>query len=97
MLSNYGTYPSWSPYKGDVIRTAITFNQNNKWYANTYVGPWIFLAFGTDRPTTQLERVAGRTLRAGRQQHDRVGESRARHHRPGWLLLGRDTHCIQPR
>ena len=50
VVSNYGTYPSWSPYKGDVIRTAITFNQNNKWYANTYVGPWIFLAFGTDSP-----------------------------------------------
>ncbi len=48
VISNYGTYPSWSPYDGDVIRNAITFSQNNKWYSNTYVGPWQFMAFGTD-------------------------------------------------
>jgi hypothetical protein len=43
ILSNYGTYPSWSPYKGDVIQKAITFNQNNKWSNNKYFGPWQFM------------------------------------------------------
>lgn len=49
VISNYGTYPSWSPYMGDVVRTAITFNQNNRWYSNTYAGPWTFMAFETGR------------------------------------------------
>ena len=48
VLSNFGTFPSWSPYQGDVIRTAITFNQNNRWSSNTYVGPWQFLAHDTE-------------------------------------------------
>ncbi len=43
VLSNYGTYPSWSPYKGDVIQKAVTFNQNNKWSNNKYYGPWQFM------------------------------------------------------
>ncbi len=43
ILSNYGTYPSWSPYKGTVIQQAITFNQNNKWSNNKYFGPWQFM------------------------------------------------------
>jgi Right handed beta helix region len=42
VLSNYGTYPNWSPYKGDVVQKAITFNQDNRWYHNTYLGPWTF-------------------------------------------------------
>jgi hypothetical protein len=44
VLSNYGTYPSWSPYKGTVIQQAITFNQNNHWTNNKYYGPWQFVA-----------------------------------------------------
>lgn len=43
ILSNYGTYPTWSPYKGDVIQKAVTFNQNNKWSNNKYYGPWQFM------------------------------------------------------
>lgn len=43
VISNYGTYPSWSPYKGDVVQKAITFNQNNKWSNNKYYGPWQFM------------------------------------------------------
>jgi hypothetical protein len=45
VFSNYGTYPSWSPYQGDVIRQAITFEQNNTFTDNTYTGSWTFLAF----------------------------------------------------
>ncbi len=44
VLSNYGTFPSWSPYKGTVIQQAITFNQNNHWTNNKYYGPWQFVA-----------------------------------------------------
>jgi hypothetical protein len=44
VLSNFGTYPAWSPYKGNVIQKAITYNQNNKWSNNKYYGPWQFVA-----------------------------------------------------
>lgn len=47
LLSNYGTYPSWSPYQGTRIQQAITFNQDNHWYTNTYNGPWQFVAVET--------------------------------------------------
>ena len=45
LFSNYGTYPSWSPYKGSVIRESITFNQNNVWQNNSYQGPWNFMVY----------------------------------------------------
>jgi len=43
VFSNYGTYPSTSPYLGDVIQQAITFDQNNEWYDNAYYGDWGFM------------------------------------------------------
>jgi hypothetical protein len=46
-FSNYGTYPSWSPYKGDAISKAITYNQGNVFSNNTYVGTWNFTVFDT--------------------------------------------------
>ena len=49
MLSNYGTYPDWSPYRGEAVQEAITFDQDNRWHNNTYVGPWTFVAFDTSR------------------------------------------------
>ena len=45
VFSDYGTYPDWSPYKGTVIQQAITFEQNNRFHDNTYVGDWSFVAF----------------------------------------------------
>jgi Right handed beta helix region len=45
VFSEYGTYPAWSPYKKDVVSQAITFHQNNRFFANTYNGPWLFMAF----------------------------------------------------
>ena len=42
IFSNYGTYPSWSPYKADKVSQAITFKQGNVFTDNTYVGPWNF-------------------------------------------------------
>jgi hypothetical protein len=50
VFSNWGTYPSWSPYHGPVIEQAITFNQDNRFYANTYRGAWRILAH--DQGTT---------------------------------------------
>jgi hypothetical protein len=43
IFSNWGTYPSWSPYKGTIVENAITYNQNNKFYNNTYQGTWNFM------------------------------------------------------
>ncbi len=42
LFADYGTYPDWSPYKGRVIQEAITFNRNNHFVANRYVGDWGF-------------------------------------------------------
>lgn len=55
VLSNYGTYPDWSPYHGDVVRDAITFDQDNTWHGNTYVGPWTFMPHDTDRILTLMQ------------------------------------------
>ena len=48
ILSNYGTYPEWSPYKGEVIQVAIATAQDNRWYANTYRGAWTFVVGAVD-------------------------------------------------
>lgn len=42
VFSNVGTFPSWSPYKGSGIQNDITFNQNNIFSSNTYLGDWRF-------------------------------------------------------
>jgi hypothetical protein len=47
ILSNWGTYPDWSPYEGKVIEDAITSSQNNHFGNNHYVGPWRFMAHDT--------------------------------------------------
>lgn len=47
IFSNTGTFPSWSPYMGDVIQQAITFDQNNLFSDNAYIGEWKF------RPKTE--------------------------------------------
>jgi len=45
VFSNYGTYPSWSPYKGNIIEDAITYKQNNTFSNNTYSGSWQYLPY----------------------------------------------------
>lgn len=45
VFSNYGTYPANSPYLGTVIQEAITFQQNNRWRDNRYVGAWRFMTY----------------------------------------------------
>ncbi|MEC3981297.1 right-handed parallel beta-helix repeat-containing protein [Amycolatopsis sp. H20-H5] len=52
VLSNYGTYPAWSPYKGTAVQEAITHDQGNYWFSNTYRGPWTFVAGDTSRTLT---------------------------------------------
>ena len=44
VFSNYGTFPDWSPFKGEIVSRNITFKQNNVWKNNTYQGPWNFMA-----------------------------------------------------
>jgi hypothetical protein len=45
VFSEYGSDPSWSPYKADIVPTNITLHQNNKFYDNTYSGPWCFMGW----------------------------------------------------
>jgi hypothetical protein len=52
VLSNYGTFPDWSPYKAWTVSDAITFQQDNRWYDNRYYGPWTFVAHNTSRALT---------------------------------------------
>lgn len=47
LLSNYGTYPDWSPYKGTKVQQAITHAQGNVFAGNDYVGPVGFRPFET--------------------------------------------------
>jgi parallel beta-helix repeat protein len=43
LVSNYGSYPSWSPYKRYIVPNNITFHQANSWTDNSYTGPWHFM------------------------------------------------------
>jgi len=43
VLSNWGTFPAWSPYMRFVVADAITLSQGNKWSDNLYYGPWTFV------------------------------------------------------
>ncbi|HEY3563134.1 MAG TPA: right-handed parallel beta-helix repeat-containing protein [Kribbella sp.] len=43
IFSNWGTFPEWSPYKARAVEDAITFHQGNRFFANTYSGPWKFM------------------------------------------------------
>jgi hypothetical protein len=43
IFSNWGTYPSWSPYKAAVIEDAITYHQSNVFSNNAYNGAWEFM------------------------------------------------------
>jgi hypothetical protein len=58
VLSHYGTYPEWSPYKGWLVSDAITFQQDNRWYDNKYYGPWRFVVHNTARTLTVDEWLA---------------------------------------
>jgi hypothetical protein len=44
LFSEYGTYPSWSPYQRTIVEQHITFSQNNHFFDNIYNGPWQFMA-----------------------------------------------------
>jgi Right handed beta helix region len=43
LFSNYGTYPTWSPYAKSTIEAAISSTQHNSFSNNTYNGPWEFM------------------------------------------------------
>jgi parallel beta-helix repeat protein len=45
LFANFGTWPDWSPYKGDRVQKAITSAQDNRWHDNTYLGPWRFTPY----------------------------------------------------
>ncbi|MEB3963898.1 right-handed parallel beta-helix repeat-containing protein [Streptomyces kunmingensis] len=74
VLSNYGTYPDWSPYKGDEVAESITLEQRNRWHDNVYLGAWQFVAHDPSKvldrgqwQSTPYEQDAGSTFdpRAG--------------------------------
>jgi len=44
LFSEFGTDPSWSPYRGRSVEYHITFGQHNRFSDNTYQGPWRFMA-----------------------------------------------------
>jgi Right handed beta helix region len=44
IFSEWGTYPSWSPYTETTVEQHITFDQNNRFFDNSYNGPWEFMA-----------------------------------------------------
>ncbi|MGW2642398.1 right-handed parallel beta-helix repeat-containing protein [Streptomyces sp. NPDC001348] len=71
VLANYGTYPDWSPYKGERVAESITRKQHNRWHHNVYLGPWRFVAYDPSRVLdfgqwqgTPYQQDAGSTYRA---------------------------------
>jgi Right handed beta helix region len=72
LFSEYGSYPSWSPYKGSTVENHITFDQNNHFKSNTYNGPWRFMIRQQDTIVSwemwqgsPYDQDAGSTLVAG--------------------------------
>jgi hypothetical protein len=55
ILSNWGTFPEWSPYTADKISKAIVFDQGNVFSNNTYVGEWMFTVYETGQVKTGAE------------------------------------------
>jgi hypothetical protein len=45
IFSEYGTYPSWSPYQGPIVEKHITYDQGNRFFDNEYDGPWQFMVY----------------------------------------------------
>ncbi|HXS64679.1 MAG TPA: right-handed parallel beta-helix repeat-containing protein [Streptosporangiaceae bacterium] len=43
LFSEWGSYPSWSPYLRKSVEYHITFDQGNHFAGNTYAGPWKFM------------------------------------------------------
>lgn len=43
LLSQVGTFPSWSPYTGNAITDAMISTRNNLWLDNTYSGTHTFM------------------------------------------------------
>jgi hypothetical protein len=72
VLSNYGTYPDWSPYKGERVAEAIIRRQHNRWHDNVYLGPWTFVVHDPSQVLgvrkwqgAPYRQDAGSTFRAG--------------------------------
>jgi hypothetical protein len=49
ILSDWGTYPDWSPYQGPVIGERVTLRQGNTFVNNTYRGDWHFVVAHSDQ------------------------------------------------
>lgn len=45
IFSEFGTYPSWSPYQGTTVENHLTFTQDNHFLGNSYIGPWHFVIY----------------------------------------------------
>ena len=65
LVSNYGTYPNWSPYQAYIVPNNIAFKQDNVWRDNTYMGKWRFMG------RTLWNKVSWKTWRGGRFGQDR--------------------------
>jgi hypothetical protein len=52
LVSNYGTAPSWSPYKAYVVPRHISFSQDNLWLHNNYSGSWHWVAYTLGNPVS---------------------------------------------
>jgi hypothetical protein len=55
ILSNYGTFPDWSPYKGEVIQKSIVDEQQVRWRDNRYSGQWSFVVANVGQTVSQSQ------------------------------------------
>lgn len=52
LLSNFGTFPTWSPYTGTAIEVSISTAQGNSWFNNYYRGTFTFMVHDESITTT---------------------------------------------
>lgn len=68
LFSNTGSFPAWSPYLGNVVQEAVTYNQNNRFNNNRYVGDWRFTSYNPGE-LYLFPCLAGGTITAGQHRH----------------------------
>ncbi len=68
IFSNYGSYPSWSPYKGEKISKAIVHDQGNTFSDNSLRRNLELHGLGHRQPGL-TRRLEGRALPPGRRKH----------------------------
>jgi hypothetical protein len=84
IFSEYGSDPSWSPYRGNLVPDHITYDQDNHFTANSYKGPWCFMGWEQGTSISWSQWVSARGSGAGGPGTAFGQDSRSTHSGATW-------------